>query len=162
MDYSETSLDQAKANLQKISAWVSNLKNLSEGAKNSSAEIDFSHIYKKRFEEAMDDDLNTPLALSVLYELIAETNKLLAENKLSAETAKNILNFWKKINKVLGLVIKEEKKEIPEEVAKLAEERKSAREQKDFQKSDELRKKIEELNYTIEDLKDNQYKIKKL
>lgn len=161
MDFSEAALDQSKSNLQKISAWIATLKTLANNAKDDSAEIDFSHIYKKRFEEAMDDDLNTPLALAVVYELIAETNRLLAENKLSAETAKNILSFWNKINKVFGLVISEEKEEIPEEVKNLAEERKTARQNKDFSKSDELREKIEELGYAIEDLKENEYKIRK-
>ena len=162
MDYTPNALEQAKVNLQKISEWIYSLKNLT--AENPGTKlkekIDFSHIYQKRFEAAMDDDLNTPLALSVLYELITETNKLIAEEKLSATTAKNILNFWKKINKVLGLIIADQEK-IPEEITKLAEERKMARENKDFAKSDELRDKISNLGYIVEDLKNNNYFIRK-
>jgi len=173
INYSPSVLVQAKVNLEKISDWVSNLKNVSDDSKGSTfgapkveplenlEKIDFSHIYQKRFEEAMNDDLNTPLALSIVYELITETNKLMMENKLSADSAKNILSFWEKINKVFGLIIKEEEENIPEEIVKLAGERKQARENKDFQKSDELRKKIEETGYIIEDLKDNNYKITK-
>ena len=166
------SFNQAKVNLRKISDWVSNLKNISEHDNVSTSGIDFAHIYAKRFEDAMDDDLNTPLALSVLYELITETNKLLAEEKLSVMTAKDILKFWEKINKVLGLAIVETKiisKTITgvaniinaeeEEIKNLAEERKVARENKDFQKSDELRKKIDRLGYMVEDVKDNNYKL---
>jgi cysteinyl-tRNA synthetase len=160
MDYTPNALEQAKINLKKITDWVNNLKNLAD-KKTISSEIDFSHIYQKRFKEAMDDDINTPLALSVVYELITETNKFLAENKLSAEMAKNILDFWEKINKVLGLIIISDKKEIPEEIEKLAEERKLARANKDFNKSDEIRKEIEEKGYLIEDDKDNKYKISK-
>ncbi|KKP78284.1 MAG: Cysteine-tRNA ligase [Candidatus Moranbacteria bacterium GW2011_GWF2_35_39] len=172
INYTPSVLVQAKVNLEKITDWVRNLKNVSGDSKGStfgvpkveplenSEKIDFSHIYQKRFEEAMNDDLNTPLALSIVYELITETNKLMTENKLSADSAKNILSFWEKINKVFGLIIKEEKENIPEEIVKLAEERKLARENKDFQKSDELRKKIEEVGYIIEDLKDNNYLIK--
>ena len=109
----------------------------------------------------MDDDLNTPLSLSALYDLITETNKLIQTNKLGADDAKEILKIWEKINKVFGLVIKEEKKEIPQNIKKLAEERKLARENKDFQKSDDLRAEIEKSGYVIEDLKDNKYAIKK-
>jgi len=155
-------LGQAKTNLRKISDWISNLKNLAAAEAKplrESEEIDFVHIYEKRFEEAMDDDLNTPLALSVVYELITETNKLIAEEKLSAATAKSILNFWEKINKVFGLEIASSAIKIPEDVIRMAEERKAARENKDFQKSDELRDEIAEAGYIIEDLKDNQYKI---
>ena len=129
-------------------------------SENISQEIDFSHIYQKRFEEAMDDDLNTPLALSVLYELITETNKLVSEKKLSASSAKNILAFWEKINKVFGLIIEENKIEIPSDILQLAEERKQARENGNFSVSDELRKKIEDAGYIVEDLKDNNYLIK--
>ncbi len=161
INFTWASLDQAKTNLKKISDWVNNLENISEDTESPlPAEIDFSYIYKKRFEEAMNDDLNTPLALSVLYDLITETNKLLAENKLGKENAENILAFWGKINKVLGLAIEKNITEIPAEVSALAKERKTARENKDFELSDELRKKIEELGYNVEDLKDNNYLIK--
>ena len=108
----------------------------------------------------MDDDLNTPIALAVIYELITETNRLLAENKLSVATAKNILGYWEKINKVFGLII-EAKGEIPAGIQKIGEERKMARDSKDFPKSDELRDRLAELGYAIEDLKDNNYSIKK-
>jgi cysteinyl-tRNA synthetase len=158
--YSGKALEQAKENLRKISDWVSNLKDLAAAKSDSSSEIDFTHIYKKRFEEAMDDDLNTPIALAVIYELITETNRLLAENKLSVATAKNILGYWEKINKVFGLII-EAKGEIPAGIQKIGEERKMARDSKDFPKSDELRDRLAELGYAIEDLKDNNYSIKK-
>lgn len=161
LNFTWETLDQAKKNLEKISDWVNNLKNITSEKNIASSEIDFSHIYQKRFEEAMDDDFNTPIAISIIYELITETNKLLAENKLSVETAKNILNFWEKINKVFGLVISENKQEIPQEIIDLAEERKSARNNKDFQKSDALRDKIDSLGYIVEDLKDNNYSLKK-
>ena len=108
----------------------------------------------------MNDDLNTPLALTYLYELITETNKKISENKLSAEEAKEILAAFEKMNKVFGLKFSEKETEIPEEMKKLAEERSEARKNKDFQKSDELRKEIEKMGYLIEDLGDS-YKIKK-
>ena len=163
MNFTWESMDQAKANLKRISDWVNNLNppraKLLDSKSLALGEIDFTHIYEKRFSEAMNDDLNTPIALSVIYELITETNKLVSENKLSADTVRGILNFWNKINKVFGLVIEKEIKEIPEEIIKIAEERKTVRISKDFQKSDELRNKIEELGYIIEDLADNNYKL---
>ncbi|MFZ2976011.1 MAG: cysteine--tRNA ligase [Candidatus Moraniibacteriota bacterium] len=162
MNFTWESVAQAKNNLQKITDWVGSLKNFSNDVeKDVSQKIDFSHIYQRRFEEAMDDDLNTPLALSVLYELITETNKLMTENKLRIETTENILKFWERINKVFGLIITENKIEIPENILQLAEERKQARISGNFVLSDELRKKIEEGGYVVEDLKDNNYLIKK-
>ncbi|OGI29553.1 MAG: cysteine--tRNA ligase [Candidatus Moranbacteria bacterium RIFOXYA12_FULL_44_15] len=169
MDYTENSLGQAKINLGRITDWIINLENIAKNAATPleskslalGEDIDFTHIYQKRFEDAMDDDLNTPLALSVLYELITETNKLTTGGKLSSGTAKEILDFWNKINKVFGLIIKKEELTVPQEIITLAEERKRAREEKNFQKSDELREEIEKMGYVVEDLKDNQYSIRK-
>ncbi|MEK7598178.1 MAG: cysteine--tRNA ligase [Patescibacteria group bacterium] len=165
LDYSEGALDQAKANFQRITDFVHNLNSprakLLENSETKILALGKIEKYLERFEEAMSDDLNTPLALSVLYELITETNKLLAEQKLSTESAKAILKVWEKMNKVFGLIIASSAIKIPEEIKKLAEERKSAREQKDFKKSDELRGEIEKLGYVVEDLKKNDYAIKK-
>jgi cysteinyl-tRNA synthetase len=160
MNFTWDAMKQAKENIQRIADFISNLTHLEvELPSEFLGSIEVKKC-QKRFEEAMDDDLNTPLALSVLYELITETNKLLAENKLGAEEAKKILGLWEKMNKVFGLAIKQTATEIPEEIRKLSEERKTARENKDFPKSDELRKIIEEKGYIVEDLKNNNYSIK--
>jgi cysteinyl-tRNA synthetase len=159
MNYSEDSLAQAKSNLDRITDFILNLKNIKTGDEEKNIDL---KKYRENFEKAMNDDFNTPIALSVVYDLITETNKLLQNNKLGTEEAKNILVFWEKINKVFGLVIPESAIEIPNNIKKLAEERKIARQTKDFQNSDDLRKEIEKLGYIVEDLKDNEYQIKKL
>lgn len=157
LNFTWNAMDQAKANFKRISEWVNNLSH----TKKDSSEKNFNiEKYQESFDAAMDDDLNTPLALSVLYELITETNKLIAGNKLSSSEAKETLSFWNKANKVFGLIIKKDIVEAPEEIIKMAEERKVARENKDFAASDKLRMMIEEKGYTIEDVKDNNYIIK--
>jgi cysteinyl-tRNA synthetase len=158
-NYTESALEQAKANFQRISGLVASLRRLTpkETLGGPAAKLNLG-LFEGKFGQAMADDLNSPLALSVFYELITDVNKLIAENKLSAEEAKNILAFWEKINRVLGLVIPSEKIKIPEEIKKLAEEREAARKNKDFARADELRKKIEKKGYRIEDAKEG-YKI---
>ena len=160
LNFTLKALEQAKNNFQRISEWTNNLNNLKAKSSEPAESLALDE-YQSRFEEAMDDDLGTPLALSVLYELIAKTNKLMADNNLSSNTVKKILDFWKKINGVFGLVVSGGKIEIPNEIIEIAEERKTAREEKDFQKSDELRKKIENMDYIIKDLKGNKYLIRK-
>lgn len=154
------SLDQAKGNFKRIFEWINILQNIYREPPSEPTETINIDDYKKRFEEAMNDDLNTPLALSVIYELITETNKKIAEKKIGRGEAQKILSFWEKINKVLGLQFSE-KSQLPEEVVAVAEERKLAREKRDFPKSDELRKKLEDLGYSIEDKENNQYLLKK-
>ncbi|NTU66629.1 MAG: cysteine--tRNA ligase [Candidatus Moranbacteria bacterium] len=165
VSFSWTALDQAKTNLEKIANFERTLGEIAAGGKAAEAPqdepVDFAYIYLKRFEEAMDDDLNTPLALSVLYELITETNKLIAAGKIGSAEAKVILSVWNKMNRVFGLVLTEGIGEVSQEAVAVAEERKAARIGKDFQKSDELRDKLGLLGYSIEDLPDNEYKLRK-
>jgi cysteinyl-tRNA synthetase len=158
-DFSWPALEQAKVNFERIAEWRSRLQEIA-GNNEVQPRVNSRLNLEQKFESAMDDDLNTPLALTHLYELIAKTNKKISENKLSAEEAKEIFSAFEKMNKVFGLRFAEKEIEIPEEVKKLADERLEARKSKNFQKSDELRKEIEKMGYMVEDLKEN-YKIKK-
>ena len=164
MNFTWEIMEQAKINLARISDFVKNLKSVTVSSLQTGGKS-----WLKKFEQAMDDDLNTPLALSVLYEMITETNKLIRINDVPTGSrdsdrsvgTKKILATWEKMNKVFGLMIASSAIEIPENITALAEERKTARENKDFKASDDLRGKIAELGYIIEDLKDNNYIIKK-
>lgn len=154
MNFTWEVMEQAKANLERIAAFLGNIQQVvAQPVAVSEAKIALDG-YIQRFEEAMDDDLNTPLALSVLYELITETNKLLAKNKLGSTEAKKILSLWEKMNKVFGLVIeKEELKTLPSEISELFKKREKAKHSKDFAESDRLRVEIEKMGYIINDEK---------
>ena len=111
-----------------------------------------SDEYKKKFQEYIEDDLDTPRILSLLWDLIKDANISNADKKAT------ILDF----DKVLGLGFENLKEEeIPEEINKLAEEREMARKNKDFKKSDELREKINSLGYEVKDSSEG-YKINKI
>ena len=100
--------------------------------------------FEKDFLEAINDDLNMPQALSVVWEVVKQEKK-------SPEFAQ----LLKKFDKVLGLNIdKEEEFEIPEEIMKIVEERKQARIDKNWNKSDELRDKLISLGYNVKDTSD--------
>lgn len=155
INFTWKALEQAKANLERIKEWIATLEKVADPKK---TEVLESERYREKFEEAMDDDLNTPLALSVIYELITKTNKLIAEGSVGSEESKNILSFWKKVNKVFGLIIeKEEIKLLPPEISKLFKEREKAKLRKDFAKSDKLRSEIEKKGYMINDEKNYYY-----
>ena len=96
--------------------------------------------YLTEFETAINNDLDMPKALSVLW-------KILRDKKATGK-----IKTIAQMDKVLGLdLLKKEKLEIPKEVQKLIEEREKARTDKDFKKSDELREKIKSLGYSVED-----------
>jgi len=102
--------------------------------------------YEEKFLTAINDDLNMPQALAVLWDLIKD-------NKIeSLAKRKTILKF----DEILGLGLAGAKKEeIPAEIKKIAEARQKAREKKDWAVSDQLRGEIEEKGYIIEDVQNN-------
>ncbi len=101
--------------------------------------------YENKFHEAINDDLNIPLAMSTVWEVIREENK-------SVQYAKLIEKF----DEVLGLDLKNYKKyqtkvDVPEEVQKLVEKRTLARKEKNWAESDKLRDEIKNLGYSVKD-----------
>lgn len=102
--------------------------------------------YEERFHKAINDDLNMPLAMGVVWEVIRNDKK-------SPKLAKLLLKF----DSVLGLKIDEKEKvkqEIPKEILELIEERKKARENKNWEESDRIRDLIKEKGYEIKDTKE--------
>ena len=103
--------------------------------------------YKNKFLEAINDDLNMPVAMSVVWDIVKNPVK-------SKKLADLLLDF----DKVLGIKIEEpvetKQEKIPEDVLKLIEQRKTARQEKNWVLSDKLRDKIKELGYTVKDSKD--------
>jgi cysteinyl-tRNA synthetase len=98
--------------------------------------------YQNKFKEYIKDDLDTPRALSLLWDVVKD------ENMSGADKKATILDF----DKVLGLGFKNLKEDIiPAEILKLKDEREEARKNKDFKKSDELRDKINSLGYEVKD-----------
>lgn len=161
INFTWQAMEQSKKNLEKIQRFVETLDNLKDKKIYLSDRENLTlEKYQQRFEAAMDDDLNTPLSLSVLYELITEINKELADNKLDSIEATNTLKLWEKMNQVFGLKLSKSKIIIPQEILALVNQRNIARETKNFQKADELRNQIDTLGYLVEDTAEGQ-KIRK-
>lgn len=110
--------------------------------------------YEERFLAYINDDMNMPGAMSVVWEIARNAKK-------SIKFADLLLKF----DKVLGLDMKnaenyllefkhEESEELPEKIKALVEERKQARAEKNWAKSDEIRDMIISLGYSIKDTKD--------
>lgn len=101
--------------------------------------------YLEKFENNINDDLNMPQALAVLWNLIRDKK---ADGKYKT---------IKKIDQIFSLdLFKKEKIDIPEEIKKLLEKRKQARKDKKWDKSDKIREQIEEKGFEIKDTKQGQ------
>ena len=130
LEFSIENLEAAKNSLQRLKKNVLSLKDDKKTNKK----------YLAEFENAINDDLNMPNALQVLWNLVRDEN---AEGKFKT---------IKKMDEVFGLnLFEKEKIEIPANVKKLADERNEARNEKNWKRADELREKISRLGFIIED-----------
>lgn len=122
------------------------LCNLLVAHKNSPEKTDKAILdeYKQKFEDAVNDDLNLPLAVGVLWTM------------LKLPKSVDVYNLALQFDKIFALnldKVKEEKQEIavPENVKALAEQRKVARQNKNWAESDRLRDEIAALGYAVKD-----------
>ena len=132
-----TQLNFTVDNLKNASNSLQRMKNILQGIKDDKK---INKEYLQKFEEAMDDDLNTPKALEVVWEFLRDENAVGKTQTI------------KKIDRVLGLnLLKKEKISVPALVMKLVNEREVARKEKNWGKADELREKIKEKGFVVSD-----------
>ena len=150
LNFTIDSLNSSKNSLRKINNFYNRINNLK--VSNLGLNLRISDLYNEKiskFEKALKDDLNTPIAIASLYEFINEINKI---NKFSKDDINLILNFIKKVNSVLSIIKFENN--IPAKIIKIAEARKIARINKNWEESDLLRDEIKKLGFNIKDSED--------
>ena len=151
LNYSVENLDEAKSSLTRL---YTALKEFNSD--NVSADQD----YTNQFNSYMDDDFNTPKAISLLHEIARKINR--NEDK-THEESKRLASTLKKLGAVLGLLESEpqdflkgksnENKENADTdyINELIRQRNIARDKKDFEKADKIREQLAELDVTLED-----------
>ncbi|MBR3163498.1 MAG: cysteine--tRNA ligase [Clostridia bacterium] len=115
--------------------------------KNGNQDIESSVIseYEERFHRAINDDLNMPAAMGIVWEVVRYETK-------SPKLAELLLKF----DEVLGLEINqipENNRELPDEIIKLIEQRNIARENKNWEESDRIRDELQNRGYSVKDTK---------
>jgi cysteinyl-tRNA synthetase len=152
VDYDERNVKQSIQELKKIDELINKLE-LSKNKKPRKIKS-FKEMESKIFQ-SLENDFNTPLAISRLFRYINKINSALTKNEISAQQT---LDFLEKLDQIFDFIIvpKKErtvkiKKTIPQEIKNLVEQRQKYRSNKEWQKADLIRKKIEKLGYQIED-----------
>jgi cysteinyl-tRNA synthetase len=132
-----TQMEFSLENLKNAQNSYERLKNILENLKDDGK---INEKYLEKFEDAIDNDLDMPKALSVLWEILRD------------EKAQGKIQTIKKMDEVFGLnLLEKEKIEVPAEIKKLVEEREKARKSKDWKKADNLREKVKKLGFWIND-----------
>lgn len=176
INFSFENMEDTKKALQNIVKSMNKFEDIVEKYKNEKTadikNLDFSQKideFDKKFEDAMDEDMNTPQALATIFDQIRETNKFISVNKdelstIYAEIEKSYESLKRKIGNVFGIEIemensaKEEDGENMELTKKLIELliklRSEARSEKNFKLSDEIRDELKGLGVEIKDNRD--------
>jgi cysteinyl-tRNA synthetase len=165
LDFSDAALFAAQSGFEKISRTVIDVDRRINSAPSGQLDEQVAEQLKQlkeKFEAAMDDDLNTSIALSIIFELVRLANELIERADVSAETLKAVYDLLETLaGGVLG-VTKEGSGQSDEgayyklckTIEVLLEQRNEARNEKDFKRADTIRDKLNEIGVVIEDKSD--------
>ena len=105
------------------------------------------------FDNALESDFNTHLALLAFFKLVKEVNHLAAEEKLDSNDAKIIIPEFERMLEILGLIIPKITLEQKQEIDNLITNREQLRKEKKFQEADKIRNRLNEMNIELIDHK---------
>jgi cysteinyl-tRNA synthetase len=164
VEYTPESLRQAKESLETLYNALDNLskleaterKRLDEDEKKLENELSET---KESFLVAMDDDFNTPIAISHFFHMATSINKFAAARReINGKLSQDITDTFKELGSILGILQKEreafEEESVRGLVELLVELREWFRERKDFEASDRIRARLRELGIVLEDTRD--------
>ena len=154
IDYSEKLLKENITKLRQIESCYYELR-LAEGKSEDDIAKKLVSECKKEFDSALNDDLNTPLALTAFYRLIKEVNYMAADEKITQTTSNIILPEFERMMDVLGIQIMKVSDEEKNEINQLIVKRDEYREQKNFEEADIIRDQIMKKNIIFIDHKNS-------
>ena len=144
LNFSADLMESSKNALDRILEAAGKLQDRIAGAKTENVtekELELlkeAEGYVTKFEEAMDDDLNTADGLAAIFELVKFANTNVDENS-SREFANGLYEELRKLCDVLGLKVEKKEEILDKEIEDLIAERQAARKAKDFKRADEIR-----------------------
>ncbi len=151
MDFSWEKMEEAKKAYVRIDIFRGKLKNM-ELPKSGAGR---TYEFRKEFEEAMDDDFNTPKALAVLFDMVNRANKLIdSEEEMKMFILGTAMDTLEDISNVFGITFMQKELSISEqEIEKMIKMRNEARRNKDFKKADKIREDLDRSGIIVEDQK---------
>jgi cysteinyl-tRNA synthetase len=152
--YSEAALEEAAASLKRFHNTYEELRAARGKAKGTEDAVELTDIFRRKFIEAMDQDFNTRAAMSELFELVREVNKLLAEEKLSTAGVEAILLVLGEVDAIFGIlpVAPAEGADRSGDVIEiLIEVRNELRKRKQYDLADKIRDQLKEKGIELQD-----------
>ena len=159
INFSKELMESARASLDRIYNCLADMKFAAQNADDRAELTEAEKAYmaaldgfKAKYVAAMDDDLNTADAISVIFEIVSEANKkITAESGFAKSVIQRTVDIICELGGVLGLLGGKQEDALPEEVEALIEERAAARAEKNWAKSDEIRDRLKEMGIIVKD-----------
>ena len=152
IDYSEKFLKENITKLRQIESCYYELR-LAEGTDEETIAEKLVKECREEFDSALNNDLNTPLALTAFYKLIREVNSLAAEEKITQTSAEIVLPEFERMSGILGIQILKVSDAEKNEINQMIKKRDEYRMQKNYEQADSIRAKIAEKNIIFFDHK---------
>ena len=152
IDYTEILLKENITKLRQIESCYYELR-LADGIDDKVTVEKLVNDCKNEFNSALNNDLNTPLALTIYYKLIREVNSLSAEEKLTVASAKIILPEFERMSDILGIKILKVSDDEKNEINQMIKKRDEYRAEKNYNEADKIREQIARKNIIFVDHK---------
>jgi len=152
IDYSEKLLKENITKLRQIESCYYELR-LSEGTGEETTAEKLVKECKEEFDSALNNDFNTPLALTAYYKLIREVDAIAADEKITQTSAGIILPEFERMSSILGIHILKVSDTEKNEINQMVKKRDEYRMQKNYEEADDIRDKIAEKNIIFLDHK---------
>ena len=154
LNFSAELVEASKNGLERILTAVDRLKSINgtDGDVDKSV-ADEMDAFVKKYEDAMDDDLNTADAISVIFELVKYANVNVTEESSKA-TVELVLNTIEKLCDILGIITEKKEEILDSDIEALIEERQAARKAKNFARADEIRDQLSSMGIILEDTRE--------
>jgi cysteinyl-tRNA synthetase len=165
LNFTFPSLDSARSSLQRLDEFSARLSSMAGSKESAGVPVTISRdpawIPKsiQKFHSAMDDDLNVPVALSAVFDLVHDGNRKMDDGPLAPVEALQALKALSDIDSVLG-VLKHDMDEPDDEIIGLAQKRQAARKAKKWADADRFRGEIEARGWIVQDTVDG-FKLKR-
>jgi len=152
LDYNGKDLDVAKAKVEKITSTMQRIKDSkSEAIQQKTAFSERIRELEKQFFKAMDNDMNTPLALTRFFEILSLVNKSIDKKEFSKTDIEKAEKTISKLGEFFQVIPEMKEEKIPASILDLVAKREEARRRKDWAQADALRKQMKEQGYIVED-----------
>lgn len=156
LNFSDDSIKQAESGIERLANSIANVNHRLQNAAADSAEVDVElakavEAIDAYFRQKMDDDFNTPDAITAMFELAGEANRYLQHPIVTKASLELVLRQFEAIDDVIGILPKQEEALLDEEVERLIAERNEARKQKNWARADDIRNLLTAQGILLED-----------